>query len=183
MDVMCGIRHSLGFGFIKEHGIKVLLAMVFLLPLPMYNIAVNGVDHITFGYALSMFGVAIVEEVVFRGVLVLYTKSFNKYLAMLINGFVFGAIHFLNLISGAGFVYTAFQCLCAFYVGVALYSLRVRFQSIIPCIFLHFFINCTGNGETKLDLFNLIIIVAIGVYYIIYGFYMCYKSNNLGRLL
>jgi len=183
MDVFCEIRHGFGLSFIKEYRAKAFLAILCLLPLPIYNVAVNGACHITFGYVILMIGVSLVEEVVFRGVLVFYTKKLNKYFAMLINGFIFGAAHFVNLLGNADIYYTAVQCLCAFVVGMALYSLRLHFQSIIPCILLHFLVNVTGNGDTRFDFANLIIIATIGIYYIIYGFYMCNKSNNFGRTL
>lgn len=93
-----------------------------------------GVD--TLSIIASVILAPIGEEFLCRGITLKYAKKcFGKFwMANILQAFLFGAIH-------GNFV----QGLYAFFIGLVLGYLAERYQTLIPCIILHFVVNFSST--------------------------------------
>ncbi len=83
----------------------------------------------------------IIEEIIFRGWIVTILKKYNPYCAILFSAFTFGLIH--------GNIY---QAIPAFFIGIMLGYMVIRFNSLIPTIVTHAIINTTSVVASRLQL-------------------------------
>lgn len=90
---------------------------------------------------------AIIEELLFRGVLLLGILGHTKIKtagAVTISAGLFAAAHLMNLFAGGGLLYTLPQTVFAFCAGICLGALAVRTKSIIPAVILHMTVNLSS---------------------------------------
>lgn len=90
---------------------------------------------------------AIIEELLFRGVLLLGILGHTKIKtagAVTISAGLFAAAHLMNLFAGGGLLYTLSQTVFAFCAGICLGALAVRTKSIIPAVILHMTVNLSS---------------------------------------
>ena len=90
---------------------------------------------------------AIIEELLFRGVLLLGILGHTKIkaaCAVIISAGLFAAAHLMNLFAGGGLLYTLMQTAFAFCAGICLGALAVRTKSIIPAVILHTTVNLSS---------------------------------------
>lgn len=82
------------------------------------------------------------EEVAFRGIiLTLLLKKYSEKKAIIIDGLLFGVMHFLNIIGGADVGSTIIQVLYATTLGFAFAYLYIKTESLVPCIIAHYLID------------------------------------------
>lgn len=90
---------------------------------------------------------AIIEELLFRGVLLLGILGHTRIKtagAVTISAGLFAAAHLMNLFAGGGLLYTLPQTVFAFCAGICLGALAVRTKSIIPAVILHMTVNLSS---------------------------------------
>ena len=82
------------------------------------------------------------EEIAFRGVILsLLLKKYSKRNAILIDGILFGCYHFFNLVGGYDILFIITQVTFAMLCGISWAYLYVKAESLLPCIFTHYFLN------------------------------------------
>ncbi|TXT60906.1 MAG: CAAX amino terminal protease self-immunity [Promethearchaeota archaeon] len=110
------------------------------------------------------------EEIAFRGViLTLLLKKFSVKKSIIIDGILFGLMHFFNLIGGQDLFSTISQVIYASTLGFAFAYLFIRTESLIPCIISHYLINAVNplfnnfnpTVNTFFSLFYAVIFIVI----------------------
>jgi hypothetical protein len=96
--------------------------------------------------------VGISEELMFRGVLFYgVSSSFGIWRAAWITAAIFGSVHTLNSLITGDFNASAFQAFFAGMFGVWAVALRVRLDTVIPLIIIHWLWDClaflAGSSE------------------------------------
>ena len=92
-------------------------------------------------YVISMIGVGILEELIFRGFLFKALCKDNVKRAVIISSLTFGIGHMVNLLNGAAFVPTLLQIVYAAAAGFLFTVIFLRSGSLKPCILAHCAIN------------------------------------------
>ena len=92
-------------------------------------------------YVVSMIGVGILEEIIFRGFLFKALCRENAKSAILISSITFGVGHIVNLLNGAELLPTLLQVCYAAAVGFLFTVLFYRSGTLLPCILTHSVVN------------------------------------------
>ena len=94
-------------------------------------------------YALYVFSIALLEEFIFRGILLLILDDYLRgrkhkpFFMALISSLVFSLFHLTNLIVGADVAGTLLQCLYTFLIGGMLAVTMLKTKNIWLCILIH----------------------------------------------
>lgn len=89
-------------------------------------------------------GVGFTEEIYFRGIICNVWKSKSIKSSVVISSVLFGVLHIMNVMGGAGIAETILQICFAFAYGVIMAVIFVDTSSIWPCILLHAFHDFCG---------------------------------------
>ncbi len=112
----------------------------------------------------EMLFAAIVEEIVFRGLLfTALSKDYNTKLAIIISGVTFGAGHIVNLLNGYSGIDQLLQIVAAIAIGIVLALIFNLTGSINICIAFHFIFNLSSSFSAPISNTANIQIVAIFV--------------------
>ena len=95
-------------------------------------------------YLISMVWVAILEELIFRGLLFRAMEKDGRTAAVIVSSVTFGVGHIVNLLLGAELLSTALQLVEATALGFCFTAIFMVTGSLLPCILSHTFINCTS---------------------------------------
>ena len=101
-------------------------------------------------YALYVISVALLEEFIFRGVLLIIVsdlmrgKRYQYLLTALICSAVFSLFHLTNLFEGMGIGDVLLQCLYTFLIGGMLVITMLKTRSIWLCVLIHALFNFGG---------------------------------------
>jgi len=90
---------------------------------------------------ISMCIVALLEEVIFRGLLFKAMCRDNLKVAVIVSSLTFGFGHIVNLLLGAPFFDTMLQLFYASAVGFCYTAIFLACGSIVPCILSHAIVN------------------------------------------
>ena len=173
--LMCGFLSRLGMSFLfiwllwQFGGRKFLLfdgsffkSVVWSLPCFMvafinfpYSAIIGGtasVDRMDLLglYALYILGIALLEELIFRGVALMAVSDFFKgkkhapLFIALITSAIFSLFHLTNLFIGAGIGSTMLQCLYTFLIGGMLSVTMLKTKNIWLCTLIHFIFDFGG---------------------------------------
>lgn len=173
--LMCGFLSRLGMSFLfiwllwQFGGRKFLLfdgsffkSVVWALPCFMvafinfpYSAIIGGtasVDRMDLLglYALYILGIALLEELIFRGVALMVVSDFFKskkhapLFIALITSAIFSLFHLTNLFIGAGIGSTMLQCLYTFLIGGMLSVTMLKTKNIWLCTLIHFIFDFGG---------------------------------------
>ena len=93
---------------------------------------------------ISMVWVAILEELIFRGLLFRAMEKDGRTAAVIVSSVTFGVGHIVNLLLGAELLSTALQLVEATALGFCFTAIFMVTGSLLPCILSHAFINCTS---------------------------------------
>ena len=93
-------------------------------------------------YVVSMLGVGLIEELLFRGLLFRALLGEGLGRAMCISSLTFGLGHIVNLLNGAPFLPTLLQLGYASAVGLLFTVIFYKGGSLLPCIAAHAAVNC-----------------------------------------
>jgi hypothetical protein len=113
--------------------------------------------------------VGISEELMFRGVLFHgASSSFGIWRAVWITAIIFGLVHTLNGLITGDFKASVFQAFFAGMFGVWAVALRVRLDTVIPLIIIHWLWNClaflTGSSQGLVLLLFSFILFFYGIW-------------------
>ena len=114
--------------------------------------------------AALLLGVAVTEEIFFRGFLLTFLAKHSKIAGIYLSSVLFAVLHVVNLSSNTVPAYTWMQVICAFVSGLCYSSTAIRFRSIFPCIAAHFLTNITGSIrplKSYLEMVGLWICIAV----------------------
>lgn len=94
-------------------------------------------------YILYVVSIALLEEFIFRGTLLLVISDYFKrkkhgvFFVVLICSLIFSLFHLTNLFEGAGIGATLLQCVYTFLIGAMLMVTIVKTKNIWLCILIH----------------------------------------------
>ena len=86
-------------------------------------------------------GVAINEEILFRGILLRAILPFGTAIAIVVPSLLFGVAHLGNIFIGGDVTYGLFQFGWTFFAGMALTMMRLANNSLLPAIAFHFLLD------------------------------------------
>lgn len=126
-----------------------LFLLPYLLP-ALCNLLCFGVRPQSVPMILSIIFAVILEEVIFRVVLLQFFCKWGHIFGILLSTALFAAAHLSNLESGATAVYLLYQVVFALAAGFAFAGLSLSCRSLLPCIAIHFLINITASHSRNL---------------------------------
>lgn len=94
-------------------------------------------------YILYIFGIALIEELVFRGTLLLLiadlvrNKRHRYFLTVLFSALVFSLFHLTNIFVGADILSTLLQSLYTFLIGAMLSMVMIKSRNVWLCVLIH----------------------------------------------
>ena len=109
------------------------------------------------------------EEIAFRGVvLTMLLKKYSEKHAIIIDGLLFGLIHFMNILFGAGLLETLTQFAYATILGFFLAYMYIKTESLVSCIITHYLIDVFGlvfiiSGLDMIMYFILLVGVLVSI--------------------
>jgi len=120
----------------------------------------------TLCFAGSMLGVAVVEELLFRGFLFRAMWENNPKTAVLVSSLTFGIGHIVNLVNGSGaeWLPTLLQICEATAFGYLFVVIFCKGKSLIPCIIAHAVLNISSffaNTATATPVRDSIVAVVV----------------------
>ena len=127
-------------------------------------------------YIISMVWVAILEEVIFRGLLFRAMERDGRTAAIIVSSVTFGVGHIVNLLLGAELLSTALQLVEAAALGFCFTAIFMVTGSLLPCILSHAFINCTSIfavAPTHADRVTTCVIITVIA--VVYGAWLLKK--------
>ena len=173
--LLCGFISRAGLGLLfvwllyQSRGRRLLVfdysfprALVWALPCFMvafvnfpYSALINGTASIIrvdlMGlYILYVFSVALVEELVFRGTVLiliadlLTNKKHQPLLTVLFSALIFALFHLTNIFMGENIGYTLLQCVYTFLIGAMLSTVMLKGHNIWLCVLIHTIFNFGG---------------------------------------
>ena len=198
--LLCGFLSRIGLSFLfayllYQHGGKkymlfdksFLKSMVWALPCFMvafinypYSAIITGeasIDRMDLLglYVLFVIGIAILEELIFRGVLMVLMEDLFKnhrhkyFLSALVCSLVFSLFHLTNLFMGADIGGTLLQCVYTFLIGGMLSVTLIKTKNIWLCMLIHAIFDFGGlliiqiGSGNPWDLWFWILTIAGGV--------------------
>lgn len=129
-------------------------------------------------YVISMIGVGILEEVIFRGFLFKALCKDNFKTAVVISSVTFGIGHIVNLLNGADFVPTLLQIVYATAAGFLFTILFHKSGTLLPCIITHSAINSlSAFGAERPPALDFIAAAVLTVISLLYAWWILKKDR------
>ena len=127
-------------------------------------------------YILTMFGVGVLEEIIFRGLLFNALLKDNVKTAIIVSSLTFGMGHIINLINGSGaeLVPNLLQVVYASAAGFMFVMIYYRTKSLLVCIATHGLFNALSafaneiNSTLQSQIVSCVLLVLISGGYAIY---------------
>lgn len=120
-------------------------------------------------YVVTMLGVGLIEEILFRGFLFKTLCEENVTRAIVISSITFGIGHIVNLLNGAELLPTLLQILYASAIGYLFTILFHRSGSLIPCIVTHGLFNAlscfAADRSPSVEVAVIIVLIVLPVLY------------------
>jgi len=120
-------------------------------------------------YIISMLGVGLLEEIIFRGFLFTALRRDSLRRAFWISSLTFGMGHIINLLGGADFFPTLLQIIYATAGGLLFTMLFHRSGTLLPCIAGHAAINALDafcvDQKPMLKVFSAIALTFVALLY------------------
>ena len=88
----------------------------------------------------------VAEELLFRGFLPECLCRPSRLSGVVGSAVLFAALHSVNFLAGGDPVYVTVQILTALVAGIYWGLIRLRFQSLLPCMMAHLLVNLTGTA-------------------------------------
>lgn len=134
-------------------------------------------------YILSMFCVAFLEEVIFRGLLFRSLCKESISVAIWVSSLTFGFGHIVNLLFGEPVLPTLMQLVYASAIGFCYTVIVYTGGSLLPCILSHAFVNATSIFARQPDIPQLILTTALQTLLGFgYGLWLLRKEKNAADL-
>jgi membrane protease YdiL (CAAX protease family) len=149
--------------------------------------------HSTWGHIpfllIAAVGVAVNEEILFRGILLRAILPFGKVVAIIVPSLLFGAAHLGNIFVGGDVTYALFQFGWVTFGGMALTAMVLANRSLLPAIVFHFLLDAveyaaTGeygvhSNDYSLKFLSLFFLLNVGFF--LYALYLLKKSSTNGK--
>ena len=130
-------------------------------------------------YVISMVGVGILEEVIFRGFLFKALCKDNFKTAVIISSVTFGIGHIVNLLNGADVLPTLLQIVYATAAGFLFTILFHSSGTLLPCIIAHSAINSlSAFGAERSPTLDLIAAAVLTALSLLYALWILKKAKN-----
>ncbi len=184
----------------------------FLIFLPCMAVAINNFPFITFFggkayideepagiiiYAAVCVSVGLFEEMAFRGCIFMAVlgrkgkRTVDVFWAIVISSVIFGIVHLLNIIAGAGIGSVVLQVGYSFLIGGMCSVILVKTANIWYCVILHAVYNFAGGvvpecgGGVIWDTPTVILTAVVAVAVAVYVVYMLFKikPEDIDKLL
>ncbi len=124
-------------------------------------------------YVISMIGVGILEELIFRGFLFKALCADNIRSAIAISSITFGIGHIINLLNGADFFPTLLQICYAAAAGFLFTIIFHKSGSLLPCIITHCTINSlSAFGAERSAALDVVTAVSLTVFSLLYALWI-----------
>ncbi|MBY0121580.1 CPBP family intramembrane glutamic endopeptidase [Bacillus sp. S/N-304-OC-R1] len=141
--------------------------------------------HVPF-LLIAAVGVAVNEEIVFRGILLRAILPFGKTVAIIVPSVLFGAVHLGNILVGGDVTYALFQFGWASLAGMALTIMVLVNKSLLPAIAFHFVLDAVeyagigayGIHSAEYPLEWLTIFFLLNLAFFSYSLYLLKKSKT-----
>ncbi|TVX99861.1 CPBP family intramembrane glutamic endopeptidase [Cohnella terricola] len=178
-------------GLRKPASLKEWLLITPLLTLPLLVLLENGIQ--SWGFAqnlvlvIAAIGVAINEEVLFRGILLRGFMKWGQWVAIFVPSAMFALAHLSNAFVGGDVTFAIYQTIWTFAAGVMLSAMRLRNNSLIPVIVLHIIldgIEYFSTGEygvhtQEISPIWLQLFVLVNIVLAFYSLFLFYRRNKL----
>ncbi|MGG3564463.1 CPBP family intramembrane glutamic endopeptidase [Neobacillus rhizosphaerae] len=178
----------------KEIGLIKATAKDYYVWLPAlvipFTLALHLGFHSTWGHVpllmIAAIGVAVNEEILFRGILLRAMLPFGKAVAIIVPSLLFGTVHLSNIIVGGDVIFALFQFAWTFIAGMALTAIRLQSKSLLPAIGFHFVLDAVeyaatgeyGVHSTNFSLGWLSIFALLNLLFLVYALYLLKKKNS-----
>lgn len=138
-------------GLVKPHSTKEWTVWLPTLIIPLTLVYLLGIN--TSGWHIPLLliaaaGVAINEEILFRGILLRAILPFGTAVAIIVPSLLFGAAHLGNIFVGGDITYGLFQFAWTSFAGMALTAMRLANKSLYPVIGFHFVLDAVEYAAT-----------------------------------
>lgn len=181
-------------GLRKPTSVREWFVMVPLLVLPLLIVLKDGIS--SWGFTqnivllIAAFGVAINEEILFRGLFLRGFMKWGPWVAILVPSILFALIHATNVFAGGNVEFAVYQTIWTCAAGVTLSAMRLRNNSIYPVIVFHIILDLveyfsTGEYGVHSEAISTLWLqlfaftnLALAVY-ALYLFYRKFKQNSL----
>ncbi|RSK29147.1 CPBP family intramembrane metalloprotease [Bacillus sp. HMF5848] len=176
-------------GLRKPTSKKEWLYYIPFLSIPLFILSINGVS--SWGFTQNMLllmaaiGVAVNEEVLFRGLLLRGFMKWGPWVAIFVPSLLFALVHSTNVFVGGDPTFAVFQTIWTLAAGVLLSAIRLRANSLYPVILLHILIDgveyfSTGEFGVHSEAFPIITLAlfsALNAILAIYAVILFYKKQ------
>lgn len=184
---VCIIFTLLMLGFIKQHNLWThyglcsfkgdlkhylyFIPLLLIISVNVWNgVAMNASVAETVLFVLSMIGVGMIEEVIFRGFLFKALSKDNYKLAIFISSITFGLGHIVNLLNGKDLIPTLLQICYAAAIGFLFTIIFCKGKSLLPCIITHGAVNslsifAVGHSSLMYDLITSVVLCIVPIAY------------------
>ncbi|WP_059171696.1 CPBP family intramembrane glutamic endopeptidase [Bacillus sp. FJAT-27445] len=179
-------------GLVKPPSTKEWTIWLPTLIIPMtlvYHLGINTSGWHVPLLLIAAAGVAINEEILFRGILLRAILPFGTAIAIIVPSLLFGAAHLGNIFVGGDVTYGLFQFGWTFFAGMALTAMRLANKSLIPVIGFHFVLDAveyaaTGeygvhSGEYSLKWLTTFLLLNLA--FLLYSLFILKRSKSTGR--
>jgi uncharacterized protein len=149
--------------------------------------------HSTLGHIplllIAAVGVAVNEEILFRGILLRAILPFGKAVAIIVPSLLFGTAHLGNIFVGADVTYALFQFGWTTFAGMALTAMVLANKSLLPAIVFHFVLDAIEYGatgaygvhSTEYPIQWLSVFLLLNLAFFIYSLFVLKKSTTSGQ--
>jgi uncharacterized protein len=183
-----GIQKRVGLSYVGSLKNYVLLIPVLIFP--VYILFLFGVSTLAWSTVMVLFvsavGVAINEEILYRGVMLESLLSKGVLPAILVQTVIFGVTHLGNVLVGGDLKFAIIQVVWTIIGGIALGLIRLAMKSVWPVILIHFIVDFTeyialgeiGVHSIDISTMKLIGFVIINIIFIFYAYFIYKKQLN-----
>ncbi len=131
-------------------------------------------------YVISMIGVGILEEIIFRGLLFKALCKDSYKAAVVISSVTFGIGHIVNLLNGAAFLPTLLQIIYATAAGFLFTVLFQKSGTLLPCIVTHCVINSLSVfGAERVPALDYIAAASLTVISLLYAVWILKQTKHV----
>lgn len=134
-------------------------------------------------------GVAVNEEILFRGILLRAILPFGKAVAIIVPSLLFGAAHLGNIFVGGDVTYGLFQFAWTAFGGMALTIMVLVNKSLLPAIVYHFILDAVeyaatgayGVHSTDYPIGLLGLFLLLNLSFFAYSLFLLKRSNIINQ--
>jgi uncharacterized protein len=135
---------------------------------------------------IAAVGVAVNEEILFRGILLRAILPYGKAVAIIVPALLFGVSHLGNIFVGSDITYALFQFGWTSFGGMAVTAMVLANKSLLPAIVFHFVLDAIEYGasgaygvhSTEYPIQLLLIFLLLNLAFLLYSLYLLKKSTT-----